>query len=87
MVFRGILFDAVESLWGRWIAAIATAFLFGYGHLHGYPPGVTGAILAGIFGLCEGWLRVFSGGLGLPILAHMVADATIFAIVAHERIW
>jgi hypothetical protein len=27
------------------------------------------------------WLRVFTGGLGLPVLAHIVADATIFLIV------
>ena len=84
---RGIFFDAIESLWGRWTAVLATAVLFGYGHLHGYPPGPLGAILAGIFGLCLAWLRLFSGGLALPILAHIAADATIFAIVAHEKGW
>jgi hypothetical protein len=38
-------------------------------------------VLAGIYGLCLGWLRVFSGGLGLPVIAHIAADATIFTII------
>lgn len=86
VIFRGILFDAVESQWGVWVAVFATAFLFGYGHMHGYPPGPLGAVLAGTYGLCLGWLRVFSGGLGLPVIAHVAADATIFTIVARSGV-
>jgi uncharacterized protein len=82
VIFRGILFDAFESQWGVRGAVAATAFLFGYGHLHGYPPGLTGAVLAGVYGLALGWLRVFTGGLGLPVIAHIAADATIFTIIA-----
>ena len=37
-----------------------------------------GAQLAGTYGLALGWLRVFTGGLGLPGLTHITADATIF---------
>lgn len=86
VIFRGVLFDSFESQWGVWVAVVATAFLFGYGHMHGYPPGTLGAILAGTFGLCLGWLRVVSGGLGLPVIAHIVADATIFTIVARSGV-
>jgi membrane protease YdiL (CAAX protease family) len=86
IIFRGILFDAVESQWGAWVAVVATALLFGCGHMHGYPPGRLGAVLAGIYGLCLGWLRVFSGGIGLTIIAHMAADATIFAIVVRAGV-
>jgi uncharacterized protein len=86
VIFRGVLFEAVESQFGVWGAVIGTAALFGYGHMHGYPPGPMGAVLAGIFGLCLGWLRVFTGGLGLPVLAHIAADATIFTIVARAGI-
>jgi membrane protease YdiL (CAAX protease family) len=81
LIFRGVLFDAAESQWGNKIAVVATAVFFGYGHRHGYPPGAIGAVLAGVYGLCLGWLRVFSGGLGLPFLAHIAADATIFTLV------
>lgn len=49
--------------------------------MHGYPPGLLGAALAGIYGLALAWLRVFTGGLGLPVITHIVADATIFIIV------
>ena len=78
VVFRGILFGAVESEWGKSVAAVTTAVLFGFCHLHGYPPGGVGAVLAGVFGLCLGWLRIVTGGIGLPVLAHIAADATIF---------
>ncbi|MDB6153237.1 MAG: family intrarane metalloprotease [Chthoniobacteraceae bacterium] len=82
LVFRGVLYDALESQWGAWGAVVATAAMFGYGHLRGYPPGLPGVVLAGIYGLALGWLRVRTGGLGLPIAAHIAADATIFVIVA-----
>jgi uncharacterized protein len=82
IIFRGVLFDAVESQCGVWGAVVGTAAMFGYGHMQGYPPGALGAVLAGVFGLCLGWLRVVAGGLGLPVLVHIVADATIFTLVA-----
>ncbi|EDY18248.1 Abortive infection protein [Chthoniobacter flavus Ellin428] len=81
LIFRGILFTAIESQVSTPMTVIVTAALFGYGHMHGYPPGPLGAVLAGIYGLMLGWLRVFTAGLGLPVLAHIVADATIFLIV------
>lgn len=81
LIFRGVLFTAIESQVNTTMTVIITAALFGYGHMHGYPPGPIGAVLAGIYGLMLGWLRVFTGGLGLPVLAHIVADATIFVIV------
>ena len=81
IVFRGILFDAVESQWGAWPAAAATAFLFGYGHMHGYPPGPLGAVLAGTYGFCLGGLRAHTGGLGLCVLSHIAADATIYILI------
>jgi membrane protease YdiL (CAAX protease family) len=82
LIFRGILFEAIRAEWGRLAALAATGALFGFGHLHGYPPGWFGAILAGAYGLLLGCLRLQSGGLLLPFAAHVVADATIFAIVA-----
>jgi hypothetical protein len=81
LVFRGILFDAMQAKWNATVAAIATALLFGLAHLHGYPSGATGACLAALFGVAMGALRLRSGGLALPIAAHIAADAVIFAIV------
>jgi uncharacterized protein len=84
-VFRGVFFDSMEAQWGSWPAICGTAGLFGYGHLHGYPPVAGGAILAGIYGFALGWLRMFSRGIGLPVAAHIAADATIFSILARSQ--
>jgi membrane protease YdiL (CAAX protease family) len=81
LVFRGVLFDAIRSQWNVWVTLIATSVLFGLGHLHGYPPGTWGAGLAIVFGFAVGLLRVWTGGLSLPIVAHMGADATIYWIL------
>jgi uncharacterized protein len=83
LIFRGVLFDALESQWGVWVTLAATALLFGLGHLRGYPPGVMGACLAALFGFALGVLRLWTGGLALPIVAHMAADATIYSILIH----
>lgn len=84
LVFRGVLFDALQSQWGMWVTLAATALLFGLGHLRGYPSGVVGACLAALFGFAMGVLRLWTGGLALPIVAHMAADATIYGILAHS---
>jgi membrane protease YdiL (CAAX protease family) len=82
VIFRGILYDAVEGQWGWRVAVVATAVVFGFGHRDGYPPGRLGAVLAGMYGLMLGGLRHRTGGLTLPTLAHVAADATIYGIVA-----
>ena len=87
LVFRGILFDSIESQWGVRTAIVTTALLFGYCHMHGYPPGPIGAVLAGIYAICLGWLRVITRGLALPILAHIAADATIYIILARSGVF
>jgi membrane protease YdiL (CAAX protease family) len=86
LVFRGIMFDALESQWGVVFSILVTAIAFGIGHLHGYPPGVPGAILAGVYGLALGGLRVWTGGLALPILAHIGADTTIYLLLARPSV-
>jgi membrane protease YdiL (CAAX protease family) len=80
-VFRGILFDALLVRWGGPVTVAVTSLLFGLGHLHGYPPGPLGAGLAGLFGCALGVLRLRTGGLALPIAAHIAADATIYWIL------
>jgi hypothetical protein len=86
LVFRGVLFDALLSQRGVWITLLATSALFGLGHLQGYPSGPAGAGLAALFGFGMGVLRLWTGGLALPIAAHMVADATIYGILVHSGV-
>jgi uncharacterized protein len=81
LIFRGVMWEATAAEWNRGVALGATTILFGLGHVHGYPPGPLGAVLAGIFGLALGLLRLWTGGLGLAILVHVCADATIFTLL------
>ena len=80
VIFRGILFDAVRSQVGPIATVFITAALFGVAHIHGYPPGATGATLAFLYGIATGGLRWLTGGIALPILAHVAADATIYLV-------
>jgi uncharacterized protein len=82
LVFRGVLWELVAAEWNGGVALGATTVLFGLGHLHGYPPGPLGAVLAGVFGLALGLLRWWTGGLGLAIAVHVCADATIFSLLS-----
>lgn len=86
LVFRGVLFDAIRSQWNLWVTLVATSVLFGLGHLHGFPPGLWGACLAAVFGFAVGVLRIWAGGLALPIVAHMGADATIYCILVRSGV-
>ncbi len=81
LVFRGVLWGIVAAEWNSGVALGATTILFGMGHLHGYPPGPFGAVLAGCFGLAMGLLRWWTDGLGLAIAVHICADATIFGLL------
>jgi uncharacterized protein len=82
LVFRGLLYAVVAAEWGNAVAVGVTALCFGIGHLHGYPPGHLGVLLAGLYGVALGLLRWWSGGLCLTIACHATADATIFSSLA-----
>ncbi len=82
VAFRGILFGAAANAWNVTTALLVTSVLFAVGHLGGYPPGLKGVLLAGFYGLALGYLRLWAGGLALPILCHICADATVFVILS-----
>ena len=81
VIFRGILLDALASQVGSKLAVVVQALAFAVGHSQGYPPGNFGMVLAGTYGLVLGLLRLWTGGLAAPWIAHVFADATIFWIV------
>jgi membrane protease YdiL (CAAX protease family) len=81
VVFRGLLWELVADERGNCVALGMTAVVFGILHLHGYPPGLLGAVLAGLYGLALGLLRWWTGGLGLAVACHVCADATIFGLL------
>jgi len=81
LVFRGLLWAIVAEEWNERIALVLTSLMFGVLHLHGYPPGPLGAVLAGLYGFALGFLRRWTGGIGLALACHVFADATVFGLL------
>lgn len=63
------------------LAILIQGISFGALHWAGFPSGWSGVALATIYGVMLGWLRHAAGGLIAPIVAHILADLTIFLLV------
>jgi membrane protease YdiL (CAAX protease family) len=80
-IWRGVLFDRLLPVFGVPAALALQGLSFGLQHAHGVPRGPVGVVLAGSWGVMLGMLRRKTGGMLAPIVAHVVADTTIAAIV------
>jgi membrane protease YdiL (CAAX protease family) len=82
-VFRGVVMDALDRAIGDGHASVGIqAVLFGaYHYLAGFPNGASGFILTLIYGVVLGILRRLSRGMLAPLMAHIAADLTIFAVL------
>lgn len=81
LIWRGVIQDRLVPLVGVGAAVVLQATSFGMQHAHGVPHGIVGVVLAGTWALMLGALRQRSGGLLAPLIAHIIADAAIAAIV------
>jgi membrane protease YdiL (CAAX protease family) len=82
-IWRGVIMQSLESTFGRGaFVCVLQAVGFGVWHFRGFPSGVIGSVLAGIFALMMGILRMRGRGMLAPFLAHVCADTTIFVLVA-----
>ncbi|MEO8898645.1 MAG: CPBP family intramembrane glutamic endopeptidase [Candidatus Dormibacter sp.] len=72
LVLRGVLFSALRADHGDAVAVLLTAALFAVIHLPLYGVGAMPTDLC--VGVFLGSLRVVSGGVSAPAVAHMVAD-------------
>ena len=82
IILKGILWNGLELFISNIIVInLFQAVLFGVMHYNGFPRGVVGAVLAGVYGLLIGFIRKYSKGLLAPIITHFFADATIFALI------
>jgi membrane protease YdiL (CAAX protease family) len=72
LVFRGVLFDVVRSRAGDPVAIAVTALLFAAIHVPLYGAGALPIDLC--VGVFLGCLRVGTGGVTAPLVAHVVAD-------------
>ncbi|HXA29304.1 MAG TPA: CPBP family intramembrane glutamic endopeptidase [Candidatus Angelobacter sp.] len=79
VVFRGVLFDAVARLGGAVCAAVVCALAFAAVHVPLY--GWRALPLDLGVGLWLGGLRVLSGGVIAPAVAHAVADCGAWLVL------
>ena len=81
LIWRGVLQTQLRAQWGLTVTLLLQALSFGLQHLHGFPRGVIGVVLATLWAIPLGLLRHHTSGLAAPYLAHVVADATIALLV------
>lgn len=72
LVLRGLLWEAITARCGEIAAWLITALLFALIHLPLYGWNALPLDLA--VGLVLGALRAWSGGVGAPLIAHVLAD-------------
>lgn len=77
VVFRGALQHELAQTLGAWPAVVIQAVLFGLAHLHGFPSGWIGVLMAAGWGSVLGVIRLRTGAIALPYLVHVCADLTI----------
>lgn len=82
IVWRGIVQRWLLTWMSPWLAVSVQAASFGAAHYAGFPSGGIGIGLAATWGAMIGALALRSGGLIAPIIAHIAADAVIFAVLA-----
>lgn len=81
-VWRGMIYEALERASFPVTAVILLqALSFGFSHINGFPRGVSGIVLASIYGCLIGAVRHNSKGLLAPTIAHAFADAVIYSIL------
>lgn len=79
VIFRGILWDGLRALIPvTWVFLLVQGLFFGTAHFWGVPNGILGAVLATIYGIMLGVIRLRSGGLAMVIVTHACADIVIF---------
>lgn len=81
VLFRGAVLHHLGGVLGIGPAVLLQAVAFGLLHMNAYPYGPVGVALASVFGLLMGALRVRSGGLLAPWIAHVGADVVIFVLI------
>jgi membrane protease YdiL (CAAX protease family) len=84
MIWRGVVFHALERTGLPTVPAVLIqALSFGVVHLHGFPSGSVGILLASAYGAILGVLRSQTRGLLVPFVTHAATDFSIFEILVY----
>jgi len=78
VVLRGALFDALDRPFGVLVALLATSAVFALIHVPVYGFGAVPLDLG--VGLVLGGLRLVSGGVAAPAVAHVLADLAVLGL-------
>jgi uncharacterized protein len=81
LLFRGVLQTELINTWGIRPALVIESAAFGIAHANGIPSGPLGIAMALVWGYLLGVIRLRTGGIGYPFLAHVAADATIGLLI------
>jgi len=82
-VFRGVFLHALNATLGsRNTALTLQAAVFGLMHGRGFPSGPSGMLIAGVIGLAFGELRLRTGGILAPWLAHAIVNTLMILFLA-----
>lgn len=79
--WRGVLQTWLLGLFSPLPAILIQGASFGAAHWNGVPNGAAGALLATAYGIMIGAIAYRAGGLLAAIVAHVVADIVVFAII------
>ena len=79
--FRGVIQEALTAEWGAAWAVSLQGVFFGVIHAQGFPRGIDGMVVASVYGVALGLLRLRSRGMAASCVAHICADATIFILL------
>jgi uncharacterized protein len=84
MIWRGVIFDTLERARLPTLPVVLMqAVSFGVIHLHGFPSGSVGIMLASAYGAILGLLRAQTRGLLVPFVTHAFTDLSIFGILVY----
>jgi len=84
LLFRGVLQTELTHTWGVRPALVIESVAFGIAHANGIPSGPLGITMALVWGYLLSMIRLRTGGIGYPILAHVAADATIALLIYRQ---
>ena len=77
IVYRGLVYERAQTNWGDTAALIVSSIAFACAH-----GSLSRAVPALVAGLVLAWLRKQEGGVIAPVYAHIVMNATVYAITA-----
>lgn len=80
-VWSGVVMTASTETLPAPLAVLTTAASFGLAHLHGVPDGPIGVAMVVVWGVVLAGLRLRTRGMLATYLAHILADATIVALL------